>query len=186
MSDPYIGEIKIWAFNWAPRGWALCNGAILPLANYQALFALITNNFGGDGRTTFALPDLRGRTPVGIGTSPGTTITYGRNGLSGGAETVTLNIQSVPSHIHTVTATSVNGTQALPAGNVLANPISVIAGTGTDFSIYLPSATWTGNTQLAAGSVSPSGGNAGHNNMQPFAVVNFSICTTNGLFPPRN
>lgn len=184
MSDPYIGEIKMWAFSWAPRGWALCDGATLTVQQNQALAALLGKNFGGDGVNNFKLPDLRGRTPIGIGTTPGTTSAYA-TGNAGGSETVTLSTQTTPPHGHTVTAYNTPGTAGPPAGAFMSGIVSSTAGSTTDFSSYLPQANWAAQTQLAPASVSTVGSGTAHNNMQPFTVVNFTICTL-GNFPPRN
>jgi microcystin-dependent protein len=184
--DPYIGEIKLWSFAWAPTGWLLCDGTMMQVAQNQALFSLINNSFGGDGRTTFALPDLRGRTPVGVGVSPADpSVTYNKNGLAGGVEKVTLSAAQVPAHVHTVAAVAAPGTQAVPTGNLLASVVSQTAGSTTDFSLYQPAGS-TQTVALNSGSVSVSGGGSSHSNMQPYMVVNFCICTTNGLYPPRN
>lgn len=185
VSDPFLGEIKMWSFAWAPRGWALCDGAMLTVQQNQALFALLGINFGGNGQTTFALPDLRGRTPVGYGrSSDDTTVTYAV-GNSGGAETVTLTPASAPPHAHTLAAFGGNGTAIPPTAGVMANLISATSGSTTDFSSYLPSANWSANATMAADSVSIAGTSTPHANMQPFTVVNFTICTS-GSFPPRN
>lgn len=183
MSDPYLGEIKIWSFNWAPSGWALCNGALLPVNQNQALCSLLGKSFGGDGVTNFGLPDLQGRTPIGYGASP-TLGTY-QLGAKGGAESVTLSAATVPAHAHSVVGYVANATAIPPGGNNLANVVSAIAGSPTNFSAYLPSANWAANAQLYAGSITAAGSTAPHNNMQPFTVVNFTICTA-GSYPPRS
>nr|WP_207459309.1 tail fiber protein [Azospirillum sp. SYSU D00513] len=173
----------MWAFPWAPRNWALCDGSILQITQSTALYALLGTVFGGDGKTTFALPDLRGRTPMGIGATPGTTTPYQRGNV-GGAETVALTINTVPAHSHNIVANPNPGTALAPAGAMMANVVPA-PGVTADFSVYLPGPMWTAQAQLNAGTLSSSGGNQPHNNMQPFAVVNFCIATT-GNFPPRN
>ncbi len=184
MSDPFIGEIKIWAFDWVPRGWALCNGAILQVNQNQALFALLGNSFGGDGKTTFALPDLRGRVPVALGSSAADTkVTYSL-GNAGGAETTVLAAATLPSHQHSLNAAALPGAQAIPADGVLSNATSVSPGSSTDFSLYQPQAGWTANTQLNAGSLTTTGSGTPISNMQGSAVVNFAICTS-GVFPQQ-
>jgi microcystin-dependent protein len=184
MAEPYIGEIKIWAFDWAPRGWALCNGALLPIAQNQALYSILGTRFGGDGKVNFALPELRGRTPVGPGAAAGTTTPNYTMGNSGGSESVTLSSDTVPSHAHGVNAVIVAGTQLVPSGNLIANVVSAKAGSTTNFSVFRPQGQWTADAQLAAGSVETTGASAPHANMQPFAVVNFAICIS-GYYPPH-
>lgn len=186
MAEPYIGEIRTFSFSWAPQDWALCNGAILTVQQNQALFAVLGNAFGGDGQVNFALPDLRGRTPVGQGVVAGSPIPTYNRGNNGGAENVTLVANQVPSHTHTMTAYTQNGTTTqMLAGAVISSLVSTKSGSPTNFSSYLPAADWTADTQLNAASVSVFGGGSGHNNMQPFTVVNFCICQI-GYFPPRN
>lgn len=188
VSDPFVGEIKIWAFPWAPVGWALCNGAILQTQQNQALASLLGSQFGGDGKTTFGLPDLRGRTPIGVGPSTDTPSLYYATGKTYGAETVTLNATNVPSHTHAVTANPAKGTLTFPGGNNFATVVPQLSSTTQPFNIYLPNATGAGipNPQaLASATVSTSGGNQPHNNMQPFTVLNFCIATA-GYYPPRN
>ncbi|WP_448192479.1 phage tail protein [Azospirillum sp. sgz301742] len=183
VSDAYVGEIRIWSFAWAPSGWLLCDGSLLPVKQYQALNALLGKTFGGDGVNTFGLPDLRGRTPIGAGASA-TLGTYPL-GAKAGAEGVTLSPASVPPHMHYATACVTPGTAIPAAGSNMANVVSAITGSTTNFSAYLPAANWTANAQLNVGSITTTGSSAPHNNMQPFTVLNFTICSE-GLFPPRN
>lgn len=189
MSDPFIGEIKIWAFNWAPRGWALCDGAILQISQNQALAALIGSQFGGDGIKTFALPDLRGRTPIGAGQNPDDSSGFRyQTGKTYGAESVALTAVNVPSHTHTVTANPANGAQLFPAGNNFATVVPQLATTTQKFQVYLPNTAGAAipNPQvLAAATVAGAGGNAAHNNMQPYTVLNFCIATA-GTWPQRD
>ena len=185
VSDPYVGEIKIWAFPWAPQGWALCDGSILNATQNQALYSLIGVTFGGQVGKTFGLPDLRGRTP--LGTDPNGTrsgIQYS-TGNQGGLEAVTLTLAMVPPHTHSVIAVPVNGTAPAPTGNALANVVPTVANNPTNFATYLPQANWTADTTLVPDTVATSGANAPHQNMQPFAVTNFTICMS-GNYPPRN
>lgn len=168
------------AFDWAPKGWAMCDGSLLQISQNAALASLLGTAFGGDGKTTFGLPDLRGRTPLCTGAlSPNT---YNR-GNSGGAETVTLTATQVPPHQHYVYAFPTDGTVAPPTGALPAN-VAKPSGSTTDFSSYL-GGTWAPAAAMNANSVSPYGGNTGHNNMQPFSVLNFCICLI-GNFPMRN
>lgn len=184
MSEPFVGEIKMWAMDWAPKGWALCNGATLPVNQNAALFSLIGTQFGGNGTTTFGLPDLRGRTP--IGTNPagrGGLSAYGQ-GASGGVEGVTLSAIQVPPHMHLVSA-DVGSATLLPPTNGIFDTVS--ATSATDFSTYVPASAATSatvNVALAPTTVGIAGGGGAHSNMQPFAVVNFTICMS-GLYPSR-
>lgn len=185
MSDPFLGEIKMWAFNWAPKGWLLCNGAELPVKQNEALFSLLGDQFGGDRKTKFNLPDLRGRTPVGAGRlAPDGTIYV--QGNIGGAETVALSQSTVPPHMHTVNAYDTPGTATFPANGNFATAVPSVPATPQAFNIYLPSdsISFPGAQTLASDTVSGTGGSMGHENMQPFAVVNFCICTL-GNYPPR-
>src|SRR6184192_840441 len=120
MAQPYVGEIRMFAGNFAPAGWMFCDGTSLPISENETLFQLIGTTYGGDGQTTFALPDLRGRVPVHQGTDPNTSSNY-VIGEAGGVETVTLTTQQIPAHTHALTATTAAGTQPNPGGNLLAN-----------------------------------------------------------------
>ena len=117
MSEPFVGEIRMFGFNFAPRGWAFCHGSLLPIAQYNALFSLLGTNFGGDGRTSFGLPDLRGRCPIGEGTGPG--LSTRRLGEKSGAESHTLTVNQMPSHTHNL-ASSDEGTETIPVNKYLA------------------------------------------------------------------
>jgi microcystin-dependent protein len=166
MSTPFIAEIKIVSFNFAPKGWALCNGQLLPINQNQALFSLLGTTYGGDGRTTFALPDLRGRTPIHMGN--GSIL-----GENGGEESHTMSITEMPTHIHLAQGATVDGDTPVPTANILAAP------TG---QVYAPA---NNLTPLDPGSVSPVGGNQAHENMQPYLTLNFVIALQ-GIFPSRN
>lgn len=171
MSEPFVGEIKLFGFGWAPRGWALCDGAALPVQQNAALYSLLGIQFGGDGRQTFKLPDLRGRTPVGIG---------GANryptGASFGVERVVLSPAALPIHNHAVYGSSAASDKLLAPGanDVFGTTLQPLFRTGTG-----------GKTALSAGSVSSTGAGEGHNTMQPSLVLNFCIALM-GLYPQRD
>lgn len=167
MSDPYVGEIRMFGGNFAPVGWALCQGQLLSIAENEALFQLIGTTYGGDGQSTFAVPNLASRLPVHAG--PNFVL-----GEVGGEESVTLTTQQMPAHGHPVMASTAAGSQAGPAGNVLADSTAV--------ALYSGNAP---NESLAAPTVQPAGGNQPHDNMQPFLAINF-IIALEGIFPSQN
>ena len=182
VAEPYIGEIRMVGFDFAPVNWALCDGQILSISQYQSLFSLLGCQYGGDCVTTFALPDLRGRFPMHAGSGNGLSPRI--VGHSGGYERVTLNVTQMPPHNHTASGTvqpqayGSEGNSASPVGNYPAK-----SGDGRpDFSS-------TANGQMAENTVNVSVGNAGggnsHENMPPFQVVNF-IISLQGIYPPRN
>lgn len=195
MSDQsYLGSISGWAPNFAPRGWAFCQGQTLSISQYSALFSLLGTVYGGNGQTTFNLPNLQGRVPVGAGQSPGTS-SY-TLGEMAGTETVTLTSAQMPAHTHAATATA---TASLPASNAaatLATPAadSVLAAangasgrTPVDVKIYAP-APGSVNiplTSAATVNVQANGGNQPFSILQPFTVINYIICME-GIFPSRN
>lgn len=170
-ADPFIGEIDWFAGNFAPRGWAFCHGQILSIVSNTALFSLLGTTYGGDGRTTFALPDVRGRVLIHAGTGPG--LTPRRLGEKAGVENVSLNANEMPSHTHTLRASSGAATDATPAGNVLAS-------TGRT-RLYADSA----NVNMDASAIAASGGSGPHTNIQPFTTLN-CIIALQGTFPSRN
>jgi microcystin-dependent protein len=173
MSEPFIAEIQIFAGNFAPRGWAFCNGQLLPIAQNTALFSLIGTTYGGDGRTTTALPNLQGRAPMHPGRGPG--LADRRLGQRGGTETVTLSEGQMPSHKHQMQAVSDNGDSRSPADNALASsvpPNVQLYSDGTD-------------AQMNAAVLNPIGGDEPHNNMQPFLALNFIIALV-GIYPSRS
>ena len=169
MSEPYVGEIRVFAFNYAPRGWAACNGQLLPLRQNTTLFAVLGTTYGGDGRNNFALPDLRGRAAMhpgqGAGLSPRTL------GESAGTATVELDETHLPTHVHGMIASDERGDGTSPVQGYFA--------TGTD--MYHPD----GNTNLAPITLGTAGGEAAHNNMMPYLSVNFCMALV-GVFPPRS
>jgi microcystin-dependent protein len=178
--DPFLGEVRIFPWNWAPDGWALCNGASLPAQQNAALNALLGQTFGGNGSTLFNLPDLRGRTPMHVGLGPdGVYYNYGN---VGGAETVTLTISNLPQHAHTVNA--LGGTKGNASNANSAIPATVGIGTGGATVNIYSAATAAPLVQLTSDTFSIEGGSGPHNNMQPFVVMNFCIATL-GIFPPR-
>ena len=170
--NPFIAEIIMFGGNFAPRGWALCDGQLLAINSHSALFSILGTTYGGDGRTTFALPDLRGRVAINPRQGPG--LSNYRLGQKGGTEDVTLTINQIPSHNHTINATSVVGTTNDPTNNFLAN-------TGSFDNEYGTSA----NTTLNPLAASNTGGSQSHNNIQPFCCVNY-IIALEGIYPSRN
>lgn len=179
MYECFLGQIQPIGFGYAPKGWALCQGQLLPINSNQALFSLLGTTFGGDGRTTFALPDLRARVPVGAGQGPG--LSNQPQGNRGGAEQVSLLATQIPAHSHPLQATmSVD-----PAPGAVGSPVGgyLAAGSQKQYS------TGPKDDALAANSVSgtlaPSGGNQPHENRQPFIAMNYAIAIV-GLFPPRS
>lgn len=170
MSEPFLAEIRIVGFNFAPRGWAFCDGQILPINQNQSLYSLLGTTYGGDGRTSFALPDLRSRTP--IHESDGHSL-----GQKSGAETVTLTAAEIAAHTHTVKASSDVGDNASPANDNLA---TVPPG---EMLYRDPEAG--SMTALRSGTVTNAGGGQAHNNMQPYLTLSFCIALR-GLFPSRN
>lgn len=177
MSEPFLAEVKIVGFNFAPRGWAFCDGQILPINQNQSLYSLLGTTYGGDGRTSFALPDLRGRSPVHLGNSNTIGSSDHTLGQKSGQERHLLTAQEIPEHTHDFNVATADATlQQNPppdGGGVLAE---------ANIDMYHP----TGGTQqpLAPASVSTVGGQS-HENMQPFLTVNYCIALQ-GLFPPRN
>lgn len=169
MAEPYISEIRIFGFNFAPRGWAQCNGQILPINQNQALYSLLGTTYGGDGRTSFALPDLRSRVPMHVG-GDDYAVSQGQNG---GAETIALSASQIPPHTHSLRASSTVGDQNTPEGNVLAAPIFNLYGAASNLDAM--------NTAI----VGDNAGGSAHNNRMPILAVNFCIALQ-GLFPPRN
>lgn len=178
MSDPFIGEIKIFAGNFAPHGWAFCNGQIMRIVQNTALYSILGTTYGGDGKTTFALPNLQGRAAIQqIPNSPDYAL-----GESGGAETATLNANQIPGHLHPVRASTSGGTHTDPAEMVWA-----AAGKSRGFKMY--TADTTQLVQMNSGALAPFGNSQetspSHNNMMPYLALNFVIALQ-GLYPSKD
>ena len=176
MTNPFVAEIRIFPYNFAPRGWAFCDGQILPLSQNTALFSLLGTTYGGDGRSNFALPNLQGSVPIHVGGfQPGPGLSTYFLGETGGSDTVTLLQTEIPVHSHNLEAFGHDATTGVPgSGNSL-------AGSSTD--IYQTSNT--GLQPMAANALAPAGGGLPHNNLMPFLVFNFCIALQ-GIFPPRS
>lgn len=177
MSEPFLGEIIMFAGNFAPRGWALCDGQLLAISSNTALFSILGTTYGGDGRTTFALPDLRGRVPVHPGSGPG--LTKRNLGQRGGSETNTLTSNQLPSHSHSVNAKNANGNSNVPAAN---HTLGAFGQSAPPSGIYSSDAP---DTALLPSTIGNTGGGQSVNNMEPFECVNF-IIALQGVFPSRN
>jgi microcystin-dependent protein len=178
MSEPYVGQIATTGFNFAPQGWALCNGQTLPISQNQALFALIGTNFGGNGTTTFQLPNLQSEVPIHPGTGAGLS-TY-VIGETGGTENVTVLSNQMPLHNHNVGVSTAAGTQGAPS-NAILGVTTIVSGGKSSLNFV----TTAANATLAATAVSQAGGNLPHTNIQPFLTINFIIALV-GIFPSRN
>ncbi len=168
MADPYLGEIRIFGGNYAPRDWALCNGQVLPISQNQALFSILGTTYGGNGTTTFALPDLQGRVPLGMGQGRG--LSDRPIGQSGGAENVVLKLSEIPAHRHELRASNAAQSTDRPAGAALS--------AGGYYTSQNPA------TAMNPDSVSPEGGSEPHPNVQPFLALTFIIALT-GIYPSR-
>lgn len=180
--DPFIGEIRIMACTFAPRDWALCDGTILPIAQYTALYSLIGNIYGGDGRTTFALPNLRGRAPLHRGQGPGLSL-YHQQGEAMGATGVTLTANQLPTHSHAFEAISGNAKQAGATGALVSQMNTLVNGRPSVKPAYgdgTPNAQLSGNAVSAWGAANA----AAHQNCQPYQILNFCIALM-GIYPPR-
>lgn len=169
MGQPYVGEIRMFAGNFAPAGWALCDGQLLPISENETLFNLIGTTYGGDGQETFALPDLRGRVPIHQGSGPGLTQRTLAEQL--GAESATLTVAQIPAHGHALSASGALGTSADPAGQVPAR--------STNIDLYSGDPP---DVNMAAAAIASAGGSQPHENLQPYLCVNF-IISLFGIFP---
>lgn len=186
MSDYFVGEIRLFSFPWAPRDWALCDGKILTIQQNVALFSLLGNKFGGDGKNNFALPDMRGRVPVNEGKSQVTPGVYYAMGSTGGVENVTLTSAQLSAHSHTAYASNTPGDPTLNPKKIpgQAYLATATAAGGATSNYYGPRAVSTATTVLNPATVSVTGGGGAHSNVQPFAATNYSISTV-GLYPSR-
>jgi microcystin-dependent protein len=164
MAEPFLSEIRLMSFNFAPKGWAMCNGQLLPINQNQALFSLLGTTFGGDGRVNFALPDLRGRTPIHVGS--GHTL-----GERGGEQAHTLSISEIPTHVHSAQASTTAGNQPAAANALLAKAGNLYTGP-------------TNLTAISPTTITSVGGSQAHLNMQPFLTLTFSIALQ-GIFPSQ-
>jgi microcystin-dependent protein len=172
--DPFVAEIRIFPFNFAPKGWAFCDGQILPLSQNTALFSLLGTTYGGDGKSNFALPNMQGNAPMHPGQGPG--LSLHDLGETGGSDTVTLLESEIPVHSHTLMASTSTASKPSPAGNSLARA----AGGGTPYVAPAGAPLVT----FADVAIAPAGGDQPHNNMQPYLTLNFCIALQ-GVYPPR-
>jgi microcystin-dependent protein len=171
MADQFVGEIRIFGGNFAPTGWAFCHGQLLPIAQNTALFSLLGTFYGGDGKTTFGLPDLRGRFPMFWGQGPGLTDRW--IGESGGSGEITLLTNEMPAHTHTLGASPAEADTNVPTGALLAVPPTAVYGVGAD------------PVPLSGQTLDVAGGSLPHENRQPFLALNF-IIAQQGIYPPRS
>ena len=173
MAIPFVAEIRIFPFNFAPTGWAFCDGQLLPISQNTALFSLLGTTYGGDGKSNFALPNLQGCAPMHPGQGPG--LSLHDLGETGGTETVTLLESEMPAHAHAIEASESDGIERIPTGQLFA--------TGIGIGYYAPSGG--GTTQLNPNALPAAGGNQPHNNLMPYLTLNFCIALQ-GVFPPRS
>ncbi len=175
MASPFVAEIRIFPFNFPPKGWAFCDGQILPLSQNTALFSLLGTTYGGDGKSNFALPNLQGLSPMHPGQGPG--LSLHDLGETGGSDTVTLLESEIPAHSHSVNASSSGGSSNDPTNNVWA--ATLIGRQGQN------SYSNTGGTTMSGTAIGPAGGDQPHNNLQPYLTLNFCIALQ-GVYPPRS
>jgi microcystin-dependent protein len=174
MADPFVAEIRIFPFNFPPKGWAFCDGQILPLSQNTALFSLLGTTYGGDGKSNFALPNMQGNAPMHPGQGPG--LSLHDLGETGGSDTVSLLESEIPAHSHTLMASTTTASKPAPGGNSLAR--AGAGGTPYVTPAGAPVATF------ADAALAPAGGDQPHNNMQPYLTLNFNIALQ-GVYPPR-
>jgi microcystin-dependent protein len=180
MSEPFIAEIRCFGFTFAPRGWAQCNGQLLPISQNSALFALIGTTYGGDGSTTFALPNLQGRIPMHWGNGPGGFTT--QIGEVQGQTAVTLTTLQIPQHVHAVVAAVIQPGASAERSAIPTDTSFLSAGSGEGLYQKAPA---TPNTPFSPKAISPAGGSQPHDNMQPYLVINFCMALE-GIFPSQN
>lgn len=180
MAEPFIGEIRPWALNFAPRGWAFCNGQLLPISQNTALFAVLGTTYGGDGKSTVGLPNLQDRAPMNFGAGPG--LTSRKLGQVLGTTDVTLTEAQLPAHTHTLTAQNLDANSAAPAGQFLAKSNVEGSRGRVAYNTYSPPAA---QTSMAAAAIGTAGGNQSHENMQPYLAINMCIALV-GIFPSRS
>jgi microcystin-dependent protein len=173
MAEPFIAEVRIWGLNYAPRGWAFCNGQLLPVAQHTALFSLVGTIYGGDGRTNFGLPNLQGRAPMGAGNGPG--LTHRRLGEAGGATDETLSLAQMPNHNHGLVADEEEAERTIPANDM-------VTGTTEAANRIYTGATGTPTVNMATESLPRAGGGQAHNNQQPLLGLSFTIALV-GVYP---
>jgi microcystin-dependent protein len=173
--DPFVAEIRIFPFNFAPKGWAFCDGQILPLSQNTALFSLLGTTYGGDGKSNFALPDMQGNAPMHPGQGPG--LSLHDLGETGGSETVTLLESEIPAHNHNVMGVNSNANRTNPIGNSISRAVNATP--------YFPGSPTPPPVNFNDNAITPAGGDQPHNNMQPYLTLNFCIALQ-GVFPPRS
>ena len=172
MADPFVAEIRIFPFNFAPKGWAFCDGQIMPISQNTALFALLGTTYGGDGKSNFALPNLQGSAPLGPGQGPGLSLFD--LGQTGGEDTVTLLESEMPAHNHSAECNDTAADSITPGGEVWAPEVAGSNAYGS-----------SGGTPMSANALAVAGGGQPHNNLQPYLTLNFCIALQ-GVFPPRS
>jgi microcystin-dependent protein len=176
MADPFVAEIRIFPFNFAPTGWAFCNGQLMPISQNTALFSLLGTTYGGDGKSTFALPNMEGNAPMHPGQGPG--LSLHDLGEVSGSETVSLLDSEMPAHSHSLMASSSTSNRSAPGGNSFAR----VTSGGTPYISGSPAPPLT---NMAFEALPPAGGSQPHNNMMPYLTFNFNIALQ-GVFPPRS
>jgi microcystin-dependent protein len=174
MADPFVAEIRIFPFNFPPKGWAFCNGQLLPISQNTALFSLLGTTYGGDGRSNFALPNMQGSAPMHPGQGPG--LSLHDLGETGGTETVTLLISEMPNHSHNMMGLAPAANRTNPVGNTFARASAGLP--------YIAASPPPPLVNMSDNTVSPAGGDQPHNNMMPYLTLNFCIAMQ-GVFPPR-
>jgi microcystin-dependent protein len=174
MADPFVAEIRIFPFNFAPKGWAFCDGQLLPLSQNTALFSLLGTTYGGDGKSNFALPNMQGNAPMHPGQGPG--LSLHDLGEVGGSQTVSLLESEIPAHSHSMNASTQDGLDNHAAANLLAQGIGILQYTDANTGPF---------TTLNPNALPPAGGDQPHNNMQPYLTLNFCIALQ-GVYPPRS